>query len=283
MENNAMSDNSNQVYVKIFLFKEKKDEFVQLYNTMQNTYNRTMELVHSNIDDRYDDYKYEEYEKLKVKSHGMDPADIDYSEYESEAAFRIERDYLMKYQFHFSSLVNLYQVFEQQIRKLLYSELNHRLSLVRTKDKMPSFATTFGGIKDVLKALNYQTGVVKSWPLIDELNKIANVYKHGDGNSAKRLYRSNKELFVDLTNSLFYFQTPKNKTEEEEYFNSLNPEEQQEFKERKEILLIKEELTTNSEIVLREDLTEYSKYVKAIIDFWSVFPECYTTIVRISN
>lgn|GEM_PF-5438842 len=278
-----MSDNSNQVYVKIFLFKEKKDEFVQLYNTMQNTYNRTMELVHSNIDDRYDDYKYEEYEKLKVKSHGMDPADIDYSEYESEAAFRIERDYLMKYQFHFSSLVNLYQVFEQQIRKLLYSELNHRLSLVRTKDKMPSFATTFGGIKDVLKALNYQTGVVKSWPLIDELNKIANVYKHGDGNSAKRLYRSNKELFVDLTNSLFYFQTPKNKTEEEEYFNSLNPEEQQEFKERKEILLIKEELTTNSEIVLREDLTEYSKYVKAIIDFWSVFPECYTTIVRISN
>lgn len=278
-----MSDNSNQVYVKIFLFKEKKDEFVQLYNTMQNTYNRTMELVHSNIDDRYDDYKYEEYEKLKVKSHGMDPADIDYSEYESEAAFRIERDYLMKYQFHFSSLVNLYQVFEQQIRKLLYSELNHRLSLVRTKDKMPSFATTFGGIKDVLKALNYQTGVVKSWPLIDELNKIANVYKHGDGNSAKRLYRSNKELFVDLTNSLFYFQTPKNKTEEEEYINSLNPEEQQEFKERKEILLIKEELTTNSEIVLREDLTEYSKYVKAIIDFWSVFPECYTTIVRISN
>ncbi|MBX8945877.1 hypothetical protein [Lysinibacillus sp. K60] len=278
-----MSDNSNQVYVKIFLFKEKKDEFVQLYNTMQYTYNRTMELVYSNIDDRYYDYKHEEYEKLMAKSHGMDLADIDYSEYESEAAFRIERDYLMKYQFHFSSLVNLYQVFEQQIRKLLYSELNHRLSLVRTKDKMPSFATTFGGIKDVLKALNYQTGVVKSWPLIDELNKIANVYKHGDGNSAKRLYRSNKELFVDLTNALFYFQTPKNKIEEEEYFNSLNPEEQQEFKERKEILLIKEELTTNSEIVLREDLTEYSKYVKAIIDFWSEFPECYSTIVRISN
>lgn len=281
MENNTMSDDLNQVNITIFLFKERREGFIELYNDMKNTYNRTMELVHSNIGDRHDDYKREEYAKLMKKCHGMDPADIDYSEFESEAASRIERDYLMKYQFHFSSLVNLYQVFEQQIRKQLYKELNHRLSRVRTKDEMPSFATTFGGIKDVLKALNYQTGDIKSWPLIDELNKIANVYKHGDGNSAKRLYRSNKKLFVDRTNALFYFQPPKDKKEEKEYFNSLDPEEQQEYKERKEILLIKDELTTNSEIVLREDLTEYSKYVKAITDFWSNFPESYSTTVRI--
>lgn len=246
---------------------------------MLKTYNTTNELVYSNLKERFDQYQKDVYNELLDRY--IDPSDIDYTEIGSEAFERVERDLLMKYQFHFSSLVNLYQVFEQQIRKLLYKELNHRLSRVRTKDDMPTFATKFGEIKAVLKELNYPIGTIPSWSTIDELNKIAITYKHGDGNSAKSLYRKNKDIFVNQATGFFHYGEPKSKMEELEYINSLDAEELEEFREHEKILLMERELTTNTEIVLRQDKTPFNKYVNAIIDFWGTFPEHYTTQVEV--
>jgi hypothetical protein len=273
-----------EVKISIWLPSHKRDSFLTLYETMLSNYINTIELVYSNIKERFEQYQKEEYEKLMNQYRGtnIDPADIDYSDIGSEASYRVERDLLMRYQYHFSSLVNLYQVFEQQIRKYLYKELNHRLSQVRTKDEMPNFATTFGEIKNVLKVLNYPIGRVPSWSTIDELNKIANTYKHGDGNSAKSLYRKNKTIFANQATPLFYYQEPKSKEEEKAYIKWLDPQELVEYRVNEKILFMTRELTTNTEIVLREDKTPYSKYVKAILDFWDSFPEHYETMVKVN-
>lgn len=275
----------SKVTISIWLDRWKRESFINLYNTMLITYNSTNDLMYKNIKERFNEYQKDVYNEILDRYRGtnIDPADIDYTDVGSEASYRVERDFLMKYQFHFSSLVNLYQVFEQQIRKLLYVELNHRLSCVRTKEEMPNFATKFGDIKGVLKVLNYPLGTTPSWSTIDELNKIANTYKHGDGNSAKSLYRKNKDIFVNSATGLFYYEEPKSKKEEQAYLNSLDAEEIKEYREKEKILLMERELTTNTEIVLREDKTHFEKYIKAIIDFWETFPEHYTAQVEIEE
>lgn len=273
----------SNIPIAIWFDRWRKESYIILYKTMLETYNTTNELVYSNLNDRYNQYKEEEYNEIMNRNNGSysDPADIDFTEVGSEAAYRVERDLLMKYQYHFSSLVNLYHVFEQQIRKLLYTELNHRSSRVRTKKDMPEFATKFGEIKDVLTKLKYPYATTPSWSTIDELNKITNTYKHGDGPSAKRLYRKDKDIFANNATKFFYYEEPKSKQEERAYINSLDAEELEIYREREGILVMENELTTNAEIVLRQDKTPFEKYVNAIIDFWNAFPEHYSTYVEI--
>lgn len=275
----------SKIQISIWFDRWKKESYIKLYQTMLQNYNRTNELVYSNLQDKFEEYRQEEYNKLINDSVGthVDPADIDYSEIESEAAYRVERDLLMKYQFHFISLVNIYQVFEQQIRKLLFTELNHKLSPVRTKEEMPEFATKFGDIKSVLKELNFSIGEIPSWSTIDELNKISNTYKHGDGNSAKSLYRKNRDIFANKATRFFYYEEPRSKEEERAYIRSLDEDELEDYMENEKILLMEYELTTNSEIVLRQDNTPFEKYVNAIISFWESFPEHYTTQIDVEE
>ncbi|MFT0601297.1 hypothetical protein ACMHYP_10740 [Bacillus cereus] len=265
--------------ISIWFNDWEKKSHIALYKKMHSNYNATNELLYSNLSERFEQYQEEVYNE-QVNQYS-NPIDIDYAEIGSEANFRLEQDLLMKYQFHFSSLVNLYQVFEQQIRKLLYKELNHRLSNVRTQEDMPNFATTFGAIKILFKKLNYPFGETPSWSTIDELNKISNTYKHGDGNSAKSLYRKNKDIFANESTRFFYYDEPKSKEEERAYINSLDSKELEEYQQNEKILLIERELTTNTEIVLRQDKTSFEKYVTAITDFWETFPEHYTTQVEV--
>jgi hypothetical protein len=68
--------------------------------------------------ERFDGYR-EEIGKDFLKCYG-DPEDINYDEVGSTASYKVEQDLLMHYQYHFSQLVNLYHVFEQQIRRKLY-------------------------------------------------------------------------------------------------------------------------------------------------------------------
>lgn len=275
----------SKISISIWFNNSEKESYIALYKTMLTTYNTTNELVYKDLKERFEQYQKEEYNELMNRHSGShtDPADLDYSEVGSEASYRVERDLLMKYQYHFSSLVNLYQVFEQQIRKLLYKELNHRLSQVRTKDDMPNFATKFGDIKAVLKTLNFPFATIPSWSTIDELNKIANTYKHGDGNSAKSLYRKNKDIFANRATQFFYYEKPQSKEEERAYKSSLDAEEIVEYRENEKILMVEEELTTNAEIVLRQDKTPYEKYVNSLINFWEAFPEQYKTQVMVEE
>ncbi|WIY58988.1 hypothetical protein [Bacillus arachidis] len=278
----ASNIKTEEVKVSLWFNQWERKSYITLYRIMLSSYNKTNEVVYNNLTDRFDQYQEEIYNEL-INNYSSDPADLDYTEIGSEASYRVEQDLLMKYQFHFSSLVNLYQVFEQQIRKLLYKELNHHLSGVRTKEEMPKFATKFGEIKKLLKTLNYPLGNTPSWSTIDELNKIANTYKHGDGNSATTLYRQNKDIFVNEATCFFYYDEAKTKEEEQTYINSLDPKELENYRKNEKMLLIDRELTTNMEIVLRQDKTPFEKYVNAIINFWETFPKHYETMVEVEE
>lgn len=263
-------DNSNAqlININIYFPESLRDDYIKFYESILKKYNDTNELVHSNLKDKFQEYREEEYGKLfKIYS---DPSDMpDPGEL---ASIRIEMDFLMKYQYHFMSLVNLYHVFEQQIRKLLYEELNHSTSNVETKEKYDKFATTFRDVKKVLKKIKYSVGSNPQWPAIDELNKIANTYKHGDGPSAQALYKFNKNIFTNESNRYIYFSNYEEKSKNNIVSSNGNSG-----------LTINKELTTISEIVLREDTTPFKKYINAIIKFWNEFPKYHSVIIELDE
>lgn len=255
------------VGVTLWLNNWERASIVEFYNNMLANYEKTTTLLYSNILERFDGYR-EEVSKDFLKRYG-DPEDINYDDVGSTASDKVEQDLLMHYQYHFSQLVNLYHVFEQQIRRKLYQELNHNMSSVRTKEVMRDFATKFGDVKGLLKELNYPMGN-QAWRGIDELNKIANTYKHGDGNSAIRL---DSTFFVNEANRHFNYEEPRTKEEERTYRLSLTEMERDKYDENVENKILNRELTTSLAITLRPDKTPYEKYIKVVKSFWETFPE----------
>ncbi|WP_394122213.1 hypothetical protein [Planococcus donghaensis] len=258
---------THEVSITLWLNPSRRAAYINFYQNMLDNYDKTVNLVYSDIKERTEGYKKEVYDEfLQSRS----PEDIDTFDIGSEAAYRLERDFLMHYQYHFSQLVNLYHTFEQQIRKQLYEELNHRLSPIRTKEVMKDFATKFGHIDVVLTELNYPYKSHPSWGLIIELNTIANTYKHGDGPAAQRL---NQRFFVTAATYLFNYENERTKKEESAYLKTLDEEEKKEYREQKMNKLMDRELSTNLSMVLRADKTPFKVYVQAIIEFWKTFPE----------
>ncbi|WP_026801550.1 hypothetical protein [Pontibacillus halophilus] len=267
----------NMVVINLWFSPWEKENYINLYKKMLDTYNETNKLMYSNIRERFNKYREDvlnEYLSL------YNPEDIDYDDVGSLAFDRLEHDYLMEYQYHFSSIVNLYHVFEQHIRKLLYKEINHKFNPVETKESMPKFATRFDRIEKLLNLLDYPLSTTPSWSKINELNKLTNTYKHGDGNSATSLYNINKSIFMNEATRNFYYKEVTNEGEEL-YVKSLDEEELQEFRREEKILLMKKELNTATGIILRKDKTEFKDYLEAIIEFWESFPEHFNAEIEV--
>lgn len=262
------------VEITLWLSDWEKSSIVESYNNMLANYKKTTTTLYGDIKERFEGYRAEIYTDL-LKRYG-DPQDVDYDEVGSLASDKVDQDLLMHYQYHFSQLVNLYHMFEQQIRRKLYQELNHRLSPVRTKAVMREFATKFGDVKDLLKKLNYPMNQV--WREIDELNKIANTYKHGDGQSATRL---DSAFFVNEATRLFNYEEPRTREEEKAFRRSLTEKERARYDEDMENKILNRELTTNLAITLRADKTPYDKYIKAVIKFWETFPQHLVSTVEV--
>lgn len=263
------------VGITLWLNEWERASIVELYDNMLANYEKTTTQLYSNIKERYDVY-FEEISREYWERYG-NPEEFTLDEIGSDASDKMEQDLLMHYQYHFSQLVNLYHVFEQQVRRKLYKELNHRMSNVRTTNVMKEFATKFRDVKDLLKKLNYP--VNEAWQGIDELNKIANTYKHGDGNSATRL---NPTFFVNEATRYYYYEESRSKEEERAYRLSLSENERARYVEDLDKKTLERELTTNLAMTLRQDKTPYKKYIKAVILFWDTFPEHLVSNVEIS-
>lgn len=254
----------------------ERERYVQFYDGLQENYDKVIKLAYSDIPDRYETYLKEE--SAKLLSQYSDPSDMNPDEAGSNARDRFEQDYLMHYQYHYSQLVNLYHTFEQHFRKVMFEGLNHRLSSVRTKEAMSTFSTKFHDIKALLKELNYPVSQFNSWHKIDELNKIANTYKHGDGNSAVKL---DKSFFVSEATRFFTYEEQRTIEEERTYVKSLTAEQKEIYNNEKEDLIMKREHTTSLEIVLHHERTPYDTYINAIIQFWKTFPEHLNAVVDV--
>ncbi|MDX8363488.1 hypothetical protein [Cytobacillus sp. IB215316] len=241
---------SEQVQLNVWLPKHKRKQYLSIHKKLQEKFATTMETLFNDIEGSANKYKeklFEEY-GTAYDYEVVDPSDIlENIEMETYEFFKAEK--LMEYNFHLSLLASTYQIFEQQLRGFIYSELNHKLSPIRTKDEFSKFGFNMGQIKEAYEFLNYDLTKTSQWETIELLADLVNTYKHGDGRSAKRLYNKNPDLFL------------------KGYFGD----------ER----LMDVELTTNAEIVFDIEKVGFDKYTTAIIEFWEDFPEHINPVVEI--
>lgn len=230
------------VVLTAYMDRFKRGKYISIYEVFQKKYDDSMALLFSDKESTVKAYQ----EELKDKYSTMfnyeytDPGDV-FEDIQEQAFEFYETEKLMEYNFHFSLLSTLYQMFEQQLRKFIYEELNHRLSPVRIEGEFADFGTNMGKIKEAFKHVNYPLEATTQWDTISTLADLVNTYKHGDGRSAKRLYKNHPQFFLQLSYS----------------------------KER----VMDSELTTNTEVVFDLEEVSFKDYSDAIIDFWKDFPE----------
>lgn len=235
-----------QVQVNVWLPKNKREQFISIYKKIEEKFNISVETLFNDIEGTANQYK----EKL-ANDYGtafnyevVDPSDI-FEQIEMEAYEFYRAEKLMEYNFHLSLLATTYQIFEQQLRGFVYSELNHSTSPIRTEE-FPNFGSSMNGIKEAYDFLNYDLTNTPQWETIKILADFVNTYKHGDGRSAKRLYKNKPDFFL------------------KGYFG---------YERVMDI-----ELTTNSEIVFDLEKVGFTEFTNAIIEFWEEFPEHLNTV-----
>jgi len=128
----------------------------------------------------------------------------------------------------------LYEVFEQQLRLFLYTELSHYYELA-----FQNFCTDMDQIADVFKQHDSDPTRLASWPELVDLRLLCNVIKHSEGRSASELRARRPTL----------------------------------FRVHEEKPLLDLYRTTLLEITLNINTGTFKNYVKRIHEFWDALPE----------
>ncbi|PFJ24558.1 hypothetical protein COI92_23865 [Bacillus anthracis] len=252
---------SFQFYFNPFI----KDQYTRIYDVLADTHSRTFKAVYEQLNTRTDElqtkFRVEAESRLSNSFH---PEYSDYGDFlESVMDYvfeRLDEQFLMYYQFELMSLSNLYQVFEQQLRKWLYGEMTHHLNeyinqveFIHVNDKNENaydkFYGDFGKLTKLLTELKLtftdlfgnEEPIVETdiWKIIRECNLLSNTYKHGSGHSATNLYK----LYP-------------------QYFEKVNSTR-----------LMDLYRTTNLEQVLNVDKIIFEKYSNAMKEFWKNMKE----------
>ena len=147
---------------------------------------------------------------------------------------------LAQYQYLLSTIVLLYQLWEQQVRKFLYKE-------IRNDFEVDIFTFCDKGINEIKSILNEFGQNIEEygcWNAINELRLLANSIKHGPGDSLKKLYHSYANLF------------------NKDYLG---------FEDILEINMLID--NTLWEQILQIDEKDLDRYFIALIQFWDTLPE----------
>ncbi|AUJ61375.1 hypothetical protein [Bacillus velezensis] len=239
---------NNRVQLQIWLPNYKREQFIAIYKKLQEKFEETMKTLFEDIEDsakKYQQRLAEEY-STKFNYEIVDPGDI-YEQIEMESNEYYQAERLMEYNFHLSLLATAYQIFEQQLRGFIYSEINFSTSPIRTINKFSKFGYNMGELKEAYEFLNYDLTKTPQWEAIEVLSDLVNAYKHGDGRSAHKLYNKNPGFFLKFGD--------------------------------KKVMDVK--LTTNGEIVFDIEKIGFDKYTNPIIEFWREFPEHLNPIVYV--
>ncbi|MBL3728934.1 hypothetical protein JIN86_04830 [Lysinibacillus sp. HST-98] len=244
----------------LYLDPSKKKQFIRIFDLLTETHDQTINTVYKHLLAGPDEVEKIFIEEFEAKENSnFNPDYFDYGDYMEEMQNyvwdRLDEQYLMLYQFKLMSLSNLYQVFEQQLRKWLYEEITHRTNehynQVKfnhvsngNKNTFDSFLNNFGKLRDSLEELNLtftnpsgsEELIVDTniWKIIRECNLLSNTFKHGSGSSAENLYKLCSEYFEKV-----------NKTRLMDFYR-----------------------TTNLERVLNVEKISFEKYSNAMQQFW---------------
>ncbi|MCM3390263.1 hypothetical protein M3649_19375 [Ureibacillus chungkukjangi] len=242
-----------------------KKQYIRIYDVLTDTHDRTYSAIYESLMTNIDEIQkeYEEEAERKISSN-FDPEYSDYGDYLEAIQFyvfdRLDEQFLMHYQFKLMSLSNLYQVFEQQLRKWLYEEMtqpineySNQVKFIHFNEKnennFDTFYSDFGKLSNLLAELELSfTNLIgieeliidtDIWKIIRECNLISNTYKHGSGRSASNLSKLYPEYFekIDSTRLMDFYRT------------------------------------TNLERVLSVDKISFKKYSDAMKEFWKNIKE----------
>ncbi|WP_010288750.1 hypothetical protein [Kurthia massiliensis] len=188
---------NEKVTLNLYLNTYRRREYILIYKGLQDKFNAMNESLFKDIEGAANEYREKRIkeDEIAYDYEVVDPAEI-FERIEMETVDFYESEKLMEYNFYFSLLTMAYQIFEQQLRGFIYSELNHSTSSVRIKNKFSDFGSNMGQIKKAYELLSYDLTEASQWEDIEMLYKVVNTYKHGDGRSANNLYRDNPEMFL---------------------------------------------------------------------------------------
>lgn len=228
----------------VYLPNFKRDFYKEQLSTFVTTYFEKLSPVFDKIEEEATKKAEEEYERIGMN---FDPDRSDPAEMAQQAEDFGQRYWensnLMRYNTKLMTISTFYQIWEQQVRKLLYEELTRHHSLIDKHGNEISFSK-FGtrGI-DQIKEVFSQCGVVleqlTSWGKIDELRLLQNVIKHGDGKAAEKLEGIRPTYFRRVGNTK----------------------------------VMDLYLTTLGDLVLDVDDDELNIYLDSLLEFWDDLPE----------
>jgi hypothetical protein len=241
---------NKQLKVNVWLPRHKREQFISIYKNFEEKYEKAMKTLFFDIEGDVNQYKEELAEEYNTVFNFEidDPSDI-LQQIEEDTLEYYRSEKLMEYNLHLSLLSTVYQVFEQQLRGFIYSELNHATNSIRTKENFPDFGFNMGEIKEAYKFINYDLTKTSQWDTVKTLSDLVNTYKHGDGRAARRLYQNRPNFFLKA------------------YYGG----------ER----VMDVELTTNGEIVFDIERINFKSYTRSLIEFWEEFPEHLDPIVTV--
>lgn len=135
----------NTVKVVAWLSRFKREQFIGIYNHLKEKHAEIQEVLfvdHEKATDAYAKQLEEEYGN-KYNWEVTDPADV-YDKILDESIEFYQYEVLMEHNHHLMMLSNMYQVFEQQMRKFIYEELNSVSSSIRILDEYRDFGWNWG-------------------------------------------------------------------------------------------------------------------------------------------
>jgi len=162
-------------------FKYQIGQFVDLFLLK-------LEPVFDNIDAEAEEHGNNYFDGSQSDSEYIDPGDL-----AEQAMDQTIKHYeflsLGKYVLMASWHVALYEAFEQQVRYFIHKELsrNYRLSISQVFSR-------FDDLKKILVFYCVELGALKGLKEIDHLRLLANVIKHGEGESASELRKKRPDL-----------------------------------------------------------------------------------------
>ncbi len=222
---------------QLYFHRSLRDYYKSSIKSFKQIFNDKLFINFANIEAEAEKFTNEYYDKSgSIPGDGsIDMADIAEISLKNGIIFYSELS-LVKYEFTAISISSIYHLWEQQTRKFLFDELSHDHNISFTE----FCSRGMHDFKEYFTFHNVNIELLHSWELLDELRLLSNVIKHGDGDSAKKLFKRNKNLL-----------------------------KQGEFKIGPKLTLD----TTLLEETLNLNQDLFNKYADNIVDFWDELPE----------
>lgn len=232
--------------INIWFHAELRKEYTAIYDYQKRKYKQINELLFQDHEKAADEYFHllEQKNGNQYDWNVVDPSII-YDNMHAETYDFYMFEQLMEHNQQLLMLSNAFQIFEQQIRLLIYRESKNNL-FIPPVPEFEKYATNWPTIKLLYLDLGYDIENNCYWKDIEVLQHIVNTFKHGPGKSSVKLKEKRPEVFLKKDDVFF--------RDSSDY-------------------VIDIENTSALERVFDFEVLSVDYYLDALIGFWREFPE----------